>query len=64
LDLDLKSSDSNNYYEKNGYILVFDFGVWKICSNKSGQLLMTNLYIENLDELHRHYEKTTGENLE
>ncbi len=64
LGFEMKSSESHIYYEKNGYILALDFGVWKICSNESGQILTTNLYIENIDELNRHYKETTGKNIE
>ena len=59
-----KFENSHYYYEKNGYILVPDLGVWKICSIISGQILMTNLCIDKVGELLRNYKEVTGKDLQ
>ncbi len=60
---EIKSYNSNKYYEKNGYILVFNLGVCEICTIVSDQIIMTNLFIETIDDLLRHYKENTGKNL-
>ena len=58
-----KGNNSDEYFEKNNFILKPELGLWLFCANHNGIIVTTLLVIETELELAMLYSKSTKLNI-